>query len=149
MQKKGKQNNHSFFGNLEISRFHLSDLKICVFDAKDFLHKLEDSLTLELIDKDTIVIFNKADQLDPISSLTALLNSFPSSVQSQLKATAAQVLVSCIQGHGITEMITILEGEIKKRFEVVNTDVPLITRARHRELLIMCLESLLTVQSKD
>lgn len=125
-------------------RFSSSDLKLCVFDIQEFPNKLEDQLTLQLVDQDTILIFNKLD----LSSNFSLSSDLNKKIQEFLPKSYAPkyVLLSCVDGKGVPELLKLLETEIKSKFENTFQDVPLLTRARHRELLQFCLESLISFQ---
>ena len=114
---------------LAISTAENADLKLVVIDAKsvDFT-----SLFKTLLDRDSILVVNKSDllkkELNPV-----IKNLDP-------------VLISIKENLNIDELILKIISKIKNKF-ITSEDI-LITRARHRQHLEMCLENLKNFNKK-
>ena len=93
-----------------------ADLKLVVFDTSQMSI---DRQSFDLIDKDTIVVANKAD-LGPIPVLSGV----------------APLPVSAKTGAGLTALMSRLESEVARRFDTLGA--PVITRSRHRAALVEC-----------
>ena len=100
-----------------------ADIRILVFDA----HKLPelDRYTLGLLTPQTIVLFNKCEDIDHL----------PEDVQTQL-GDRAPVLVSVNENRGIDVMLDMLVDQMKAM--IGRADAPSLTRQRHREALMDC-----------
>lgn len=95
-----------------------ADLKIALFDIQDY-PDLE-TQTVDLIDEDTLVIFNKSDRIDQKPEISALKGHDP-------------LLISAKSGEGIEHFFKVLEQEVAAR--CMMTGSPALTRSRHREAL--------------
>jgi tRNA modification GTPase len=98
-----------------------ADLKIAIFDASE---KELDKNTLELIDDNSIVLFNKMD-LSPNNN-HSLKNSIPISIKNNI---------------GIDLLLEKLKSFAADNFSPSSD--PVITRERHRKHLLLSIESLL------
>ncbi len=106
-----------------------ADIRILVFDAT---LSAPDESTLELLSAHSLVALNKTDCLDgrPMSFVAK-----------------DQLAVSAKARTGLQELLQALEN---KAAEVIGTaDMPSLSRARHREALEDCLESLKRAQGAD
>ena len=97
-----------------------ADLKIALFDATQGM----DGDTKNLIDAQTLVVFNKCD----------LDNSARVSDDNALQ-------ISARSGHGMENLLQVLTQKIAALFDT-QSETPSLTRARHRENLIECLNCL-------
>lgn len=104
-----------------------ADVKVAVFDATT-LPDL-DSATLDLIDRDTVVVFNKTD----LATDTDL--------RPDLAPVLAPIQVSAHTGAGLKLLEEKLTAFSADRLAIGSA--PSLTRARHRAALIECRESLL------
>ncbi|EGG13820.1 GTP-binding protein 3 [Cavenderia fasciculata] len=138
-------------------RFKDSDISICVFDSSSFFTSgqvgtiIIDPTLLELINSNTIIVFNKTDLLlnnnnDNKQSWkdikTNLLNQIQQQQQSNSTTTINHCEISCSSNQGIKDLLLVLENNLKNLFETSNSDEPLLTRLRHKEHLRNCVESL-------
>ncbi|NKB55467.1 MAG: tRNA uridine-5-carboxymethylaminomethyl(34) synthesis GTPase MnmE [Alphaproteobacteria bacterium] len=109
-----------------LARAESADLKIAVFD----LSKLLDSTTMDLIDSETIVVFNKSDLAERVA---------PSpSIDSIAAAPACPISVKT--GAGVDGFLQVLTDAVADRTGL--TDTPVITRVRHRTALQSCHDAL-------
>ncbi len=101
-----------------------ADLKVVLFDSGDWPHL--DEKTLELIDEDSLVVFNKIDK----------------SQKPDISDVAGQppIYMSAKSKEGLSEFFQKLEEAVAER--CMMTGAPALTRARHREALEECVESL-------
>eukprot|EP00128_Syssomonas_multiformis_P007676 Colp12_sorted_trinity150504_noHs@28556 len=115
-------------------RLENCDLRICVFDSS----RLEVSQELkDLIDENTIVIFNKADLLPATISTQELIH------QARLEDVRPQsYLISCSSQAGLSEMLEGLAVRVKAMCEGSGSHTPALTQTRHRENLQGCVEAL-------
>jgi len=102
-----------------------ADLKIALFDIQDQGNL--DQQTYDLIDDDTIVIFNKIDKHDPNKDESSIKGHRP-------------LYISAKSGAGIPDFFHHLEEEVATR--CMMTGSPALTRARHREALEEVVEAL-------
>ncbi|MBK1836482.1 tRNA uridine-5-carboxymethylaminomethyl(34) synthesis GTPase MnmE [Azospirillum sp. YIM B02556] len=100
-----------------------ADVKVAVFDATT-LPDL-DPATLDLIDRDTVVVFNKTDLAKA----------------ADLRPDLSPIAVSAQTGAGLKLLEDKLTAYSADRLAIGST--PSLTRARHREALTECRESLL------
>ncbi|MFN7038816.1 MAG: tRNA uridine-5-carboxymethylaminomethyl(34) synthesis GTPase MnmE [Alphaproteobacteria bacterium] len=100
-----------------------ADYKIAMFDA-NHIDDL-DKQTLELIDDNTIILFNKIDQIEKSKLNLLMKNSIFISIKNKI---------------GTEEFLNKLEDITSELASPSST--PLITRARYRENLTNCLECL-------
>ncbi|MFP5514161.1 MAG: tRNA uridine-5-carboxymethylaminomethyl(34) synthesis GTPase MnmE [Alphaproteobacteria bacterium] len=100
-----------------------ADVKVAVFDATT-LPDL-DPATLDLIDRDTVVVFNKTDL----------------GTATDLRPDLSPILVSAYTGAGLKALEEQLTAFSADRLAIGSA--PSLTRARHRAALIECRESLL------
>ena len=105
-----------------LARAEQADLKLVVFDGA----VTPDAPSRDLVDADTIVLFNKSDLCDSVF----------------LKGSGAlgQYAVSVKYGSGIEEFLRGLTAAVRDR--VGAGDAPMITRSRHREALTNCRDAL-------
>ena len=104
-----------------------SDVKVAVFDATT-LPDL-DAATLDLIDRDTVVVFNKTDL----------------ATANDLRPDLSPILVSAHTGAGLKALEEKLTAFSADRLAIGSA--PSLTRARHRAALAECRESLLRALS--
>lgn len=97
-----------------------ADLKILLFDGTS----PPDEKTLSLIDDKSILVMNKCDAKDDHQSYT----------------DKQMIKISALTGEGLENLIGDLINHIKNKMG--HADTPVLTRARHREALEKCLESL-------
>ncbi len=110
-----------------IERSENADLKIVMFDAKDF--PSVDIKTRKMIDSNSIVVINKVDEGRKIAIPKELSDYKPISISVNEKS-------------GIDNLLNCLENKAIKAMEV--SSAPVITRQRHRALLqdsLLCLKS--------
>jgi tRNA modification GTPase len=100
-----------------------ADVKVAVFDATT-LPDL-DPATLDLIDRDTVVVFNKTDL----------------ATATDLRPDLAPILVSAHTGTGLKTLEETLTAFSADRLAIGSA--PSLTRTRHRAALMECRESLL------
>jgi tRNA modification GTPase len=115
------------------ARMHagISDLKLVVFDgACEDPHNMDTSI-MDLIDGDTIVIFNKIDLLSGANQ------SVPSSLGVGALATCR---ISVRTGQGVEQFLDVLRDAVGDRMG--QATAPVITRARHREAVRSCSDAL-------
>ena len=104
-----------------------ADMKLAVFDAGDVKGAAAlDPLTLELIDSNTLVIFNKCDEPHSI-------------LPDQVKNRPALVL-SAKTGEGVDTLLLALQALASKL--LAGDSEPSLTRYRHRDALNDCRRSL-------
>ncbi len=104
--------------------------------------------TLELLDENTILVLNKSD-------LAREKSQNKSTHKEKLKKFKLQLQLSCHTNEGVPQFLQHLEYSVAKsyaislspinalalflpRCELSANDEPVITRVRHRELLIKC-----------
>ena len=104
-----------------------ADMKLVVFDAGDVQAAAElDSLTLELIDSNTLVIFNKCDE--PHSILPDQVKNHP------------VLVLSAKTGEGFDSLLLAMQDLASKL--LAGDSGPSLTRYRHRDALKDCQYSL-------
>jgi tRNA modification GTPase len=115
---------------LALNRAEDADLKLVVIEPKsvDFTHFLKD-----LLDKNSILIVNKSD----------LLNT---ELNSQIKKFD-HVLISIKDNLNIEDLIVKIKNKLKDKF--ITSDDILITRERHRQHLVQCLDNLKNFSEKN
>ncbi|MBL6957401.1 MAG: tRNA uridine-5-carboxymethylaminomethyl(34) synthesis GTPase MnmE [Rhodospirillales bacterium] len=101
-----------------------ADLKLAVLDGQDWPEA--DPVTAALVDGDTIAVINKSDLKKPDGNLQ--INDRP------------VLTISVKTGDGIDGLLEALGREVAGRFPAAAS--PALTRARHREALEDCRESL-------
>ncbi|MFQ5773825.1 MAG: tRNA uridine-5-carboxymethylaminomethyl(34) synthesis GTPase MnmE [Kiloniellaceae bacterium] len=102
-----------------------ADLKLAVFDLREA--PVFDRATLDLLDRDALVVLNKAD-------LVAAPG--PTSVDGH-----PALSVSAKTGQGMSELLARLEAEVAERLDRAGAAAP-VTRARHRRALEDCAAAL-------
>jgi tRNA modification GTPase len=107
-------------------RASTADCKIAMFDAS-ILPEL-DKHTLELIDQNTIIIYNKVD--------IATIKDFP----ALNTASTEPLLISTREQQGIEQVIASLTQLVDSIFSSI--EAPVITRQRHRDNISTCLHHL-------
>lgn len=108
-----------------------ADLKVILFDSSDWPHL--DEKTLSLIDEDSLVVFNKIDKATKPD--VANLQGRP------------PLYMSAKSGEGLADFFKALEKEVAER--CMMTGAPALTRARHREALEDCVQSLVRFAQID
>ncbi len=104
-----------------------ADMKLAVFDAGDVKTPATlDPLTLELIDSNTLVIFNKCDEPH---------NALPDQVKSR-----PVLALSAKTGEGLDDLMLALDALVCKL--LAGDPGPNLTRQRHRNALEDCLRAL-------
>ncbi|MDV7339874.1 tRNA uridine-5-carboxymethylaminomethyl(34) synthesis GTPase MnmE [Terasakiella sp. A23] len=101
-----------------------ADLKVVLFDSSDWPDL--DGKTLDLIDEDCLLVFNKIDKADK-PDITDVKGITP-------------LYMSAKSGEGLSDFFKALEKEVAER--CMMTGAPALTRARHREALEDCVEAL-------
>lgn len=101
-----------------------ADIKILLHDGQQ---EFPDPYTLSLLDERAIVVINKCDE--PL----------------RLKYDAPALKISALTGQGLQDLIATMAERAAKQFDF--SEMPIITRKRHRTALKDCLESLLRVDS--
>ena len=107
------------------ARARTADLKIAMFSAETL--REPDRHTADLVDEATIVVINKIDlfgKLDPVSI-----------------SGHEAICISVKTGENLDSLTNRLALEIEKRFSP--TAAPSITRQRHRQALVGCVDSLI------
>lgn len=107
-----------------LERASHADIKIAVFDL--VTNTEFDKDTLDIIDDSTLVIVNKADQLNAYNPVIIKEHT--------------PLLISCRSGVGIDDLIEALKIKTTQLMTGLNT--PIISRARHREALTYALSRL-------
>ncbi len=108
---------------LSLNRAEEADLKLVVVDAKtlDFTHVLKG-----LLDENAILVINKSDLLEK-------------DIDPEIKKSN-HVLISIKENKNIEELILKIKNNLKNKF--LKSDDILITRERHRQHLLQCLDHL-------
>ena len=114
---------------LALDKAENADLKLIVVDAKRLDFK---GILTNLIDENAILVVNKSD----------LLNK---ELNSDLKKYE-HILISIKNNHNIDGLILKIKNKLKNKF-ILSEDI-LITRARHRQHLELCLEHLKNFEEK-
>ncbi|KAJ2724336.1 tRNA modification GTPase gtpbp3, mitochondrial [Coemansia sp. Benny D115] len=127
-----------------------ADLRLCVVDAAQAAQghmAVPAGLAEVLRQPQTLLVLNKADLLQGTGS------SDGAEMQGRIRAWAerqgaqAHVLVSCATGAGWSELVERLAADIRGRWgHAADSTMPL-TKARHREHLHACLQSLQRAQA--
>lgn len=94
-----------------------ADLKIAIFDATSL--PALDKETLSLIDENTLVVLNKADQIQDLS-ITPINGQTP-------------IILSLVTQQGVKDLLDAMQQFIASRIHISTN--PVITRTRHRVLL--------------
>jgi 50S ribosomal subunit-associated GTPase HflX len=90
-------------------RLESADLKVAVFDVSRFPSQPLDATTVELVDDNTVVVFNKVDLLPAAADLQQqMLSALP-------RQPRASVLVSCETQNGFESLLNAMEGFAKSR----------------------------------
>ncbi|WP_028878103.1 tRNA uridine-5-carboxymethylaminomethyl(34) synthesis GTPase MnmE [Terasakiella pusilla] len=108
-----------------------ADLKVILFDSSDWPNL--DEKALSLIDEDSLVVFNKIDKA-----------SKPDVGDLQGRTP---LYMSAKSGEGLADFFKALEQEVAER--CMMTGAPALTRARHREALEDCVQSLVRFAQID
>ena len=111
-----------------LARAAAADLKLVVFDGRSWPEL--DPESLALVDRDSLVIFNKED-LRSTDTCRA-----PGSIRDR-----PILSLSAMTGQGIGGFLEALEGEVRARFGG-RSGVPLLARARHRAAIESCRDAL-------
>lgn len=101
-----------------------ADLKLAVFDGAHWPGA--DEFTAGTVDADTVVVVNKAD-LGRVGD------------SEEVRGVPA-LPVSALTGLNIAALLTTLQREVERRWGM--GAAPVLTRARHRQALVACLEAL-------
>ncbi|EFA83409.1 GTP-binding protein 3 [Heterostelium album PN500] len=135
-----------------------SEITLCVFDCNALIKsngKIEPML-LDLIDCNTIFLFNKIDLLLDDDNNNKWKETKQQILQQIYEAIRQQPLrqslfkvnnvfsceLSCSNQTGIKDLLSRIELYLKELFEINEKEAPLLTRMRHKEHLINCVESL-------
>jgi tRNA modification GTPase len=115
---------------LSLNRAEEADLKLVVVDAKrlDFTDVLK-----SLLNENAILVINKSDLLE-------------GDINPEIKKLN-HVLISIKENLNIDELISKIKNNLKNKF--ITTDDILITRERHRQHLVQCLEHLNNFNKKN
>ena len=101
-----------------------ADLRLLMFDATQ---SKPDKATMEMMDQNAIVVVNKIDLLKKNATMP-------------IKITPKTVLISALTGQNLKEVLDIVSEKIQNLS--ANSDLPPITRARHRYALKDCVRGL-------
>jgi tRNA modification GTPase len=104
-----------------------ADIKMLVFDAEK-LPQL-DAHSLDLVSKDTLIVFNKCENL----------GALPDSVRKQI-SECDPIMISVNENRGIEELLQTIIVRMKNI--IGRSEAPSLTRQRHREALLDCKNSL-------
>jgi tRNA modification GTPase len=107
------------------ARAAAADLRLLVLDATEPIP----ALPAEVADRDTIVILNKVD-----------LGIGDTAERADRLGAGPALRLSVLTGSGMGELLGRLQKEVAARF--APGDAPLLTRARHREALAVCIGAL-------
>lgn len=108
-----------------------ADLKVVLFDSSDWPNL--DDKTLGLIDEDSLVVFNKIDKSEK-PNISDLCGQTP-------------IYMSAKSKEGLSDFFRKLEEAVAER--CMMTGAPALTRARHREALEECVDSLIRFAEID
>jgi tRNA modification GTPase len=108
-----------------------ADLKVILFDCADWPNL--DEKTYELIDEDSLIVFNKIDKTNK-PDVAEIKGQVP-------------LYMSAKSQEGLTDFFKRLEEEVAKRCMMSGS--PSLTRARHREALEDCIQALLRFSQID
>jgi tRNA modification GTPase len=108
-----------------------ADLKVVLFDSADWPNL--DERTVSLIDEDSLVVFNKIDKVAKPDI-------------REIKGRAP-LYMSAKSGEGLVDFFKALENEVADR--CMMTGAPALTRARHRQALEDCVDSLVRFAQID
>ena len=115
---------------LSLKKAEKADLKLVVVDAKSI--ELSEFLN-DLLKKDAILVINKSDLLK--EKLGAEVSKFN------------HILISLKDNHNIDKLILKIKNNLETKF-ITNEDI-LITRERHRQHLLQCVEHLKKFSDKN
>ncbi|NQU62519.1 MAG: tRNA uridine-5-carboxymethylaminomethyl(34) synthesis GTPase MnmE [Rhodospirillales bacterium] len=105
-----------------------ADLRLAVFDGETWPEA--DAATARLVDDATLVVVNKADLKTPVP---------PLKVEGQ-DGSQAGLAISALTGDGIDDLMAAMGERVEALMGVPPS--PALTRARHREALEVCRQSL-------
>ena len=114
---------------LALDKAENADLKLIVVDAKSLDFK---GILTNLIDENAILVLNKSDLL--IKELNSDIKKYE------------HILISIKNNHNIDGLILKIKNKLKNKF--ISSEDILITRARHRQHLELCLEHLKNFEEK-
>ncbi len=112
-----------------LARANTADVRLAMFDASEWPSL--DQPTRALVDGDTIVVLNKCDLRRP-----------PANVEVE---EAVVYAVSALTEEGVAELLEAIGSAVSARFAA--REAPVLTRARHKQALQDCSESLARAQS--
>ncbi|EGC35443.1 hypothetical protein DICPUDRAFT_152248 [Dictyostelium purpureum] len=132
-------------------RFNQSDIKLFLFDSNQLFNLDNNSNDNELenllnfIDNETIIIFNKFDLIKNSSQdkWSQLKSNILEKIKTKNNLTNVQSIeISCNENIKIKELISLLKLNLSNMFEMNDQESPLLTRARYKQHLTECVESL-------
>ncbi len=115
-----------------LARAAAADLKIAMFEAPSWPRV--DARTAALVDRDTIVVVNKADLRPLEAPLTGPLTG-PLEIAGE-----PALALSVLEGSGMEAFLECLEAAVSARIDLAAP--PALTRVRHRQALESCLADL-------
>jgi len=126
-----------------LARAQSADIKLVLFDGAGWPHR--DSASLALCDAQTLTIVTKSDLIasNPAGHETAAPDSHPDGQYPAQSLCASQdniLFISVKTGEGMDRLLAALEERVIGFFS--GESAPLITRARHRALLLDALKYL-------
>lgn len=105
-----------------------ADVKLALFDAQSWPQM--DDATASLVDRDTVIVVNKADLSDPMRGAAGPLSHGDRPVE----------VISVLRGDGMAALVQRIEAEIAGKIETAGP--PALTRQRHRAALEDCAQAL-------
>ncbi|GAA5870864.1 hypothetical protein JCM16303_001610 [Sporobolomyces ruberrimus] len=141
-----------------LAKADVADIKLCVLSLEEIFPTLaEDSpvttepavdhLTLDLIDKDTLVLLNKSDSSVATSAQLRSISRYLEQAGKDWIGKGSEVelrQISVKEGTGLNELAKTLTNELKRRYDLSDDleETPIVTHERHRRLLEECREHL-------
>ncbi|KAF2071370.1 hypothetical protein CYY_007310 [Polysphondylium violaceum] len=124
-------------------RFKQSDIKLFLYDCSihgDDADSMD--LLLNIIDKNTILVFNKVDLVDKKLNWDSKRKEILDTIYQRKGFHSNYIEISCLENIGIQNLLLHLENNLKQLFEIDDKEAPLLTRVRYKEHLNDCVESL-------
>ncbi|GAA6010848.1 hypothetical protein JCM11491_004564 [Sporobolomyces phaffii] len=143
-----------------LAKADVADIKLCVLsleelfpdsmsssDRPSLASPTIDSLTLDLIDSNTLILLNKTDSSPPTPTQLELISeNLARAGKSWIGRGSEREFwpVSVTGGLGLKELAAALTEKLKDRYELSDNleETPIVTHERHRRHLEQCRESL-------
>lgn len=91
-----------------------ADIKICVLDINDLNNTEQLNKTLDQLDNNTIILFNKSDTLSSTSSSSSSLSLGP------FERFKHKLHVSCLTSHGVPQFMAKLEQIVADLYAILS-----------------------------